>query len=291
MLGTGATLTDWNIETPVQMHKDGDWWVANLDLSESSFPLAYKYGVYDGKEKQFIGYEEGDNRVLYSDASRKKLSVIHDGFVHLPNNIWKGAGVAIPVFSLKTKNSFGVGEFTDLKLLVDWAVQTGLKLIQILPVNDTIATNNWKDSYPYAAISAFALHPLYINLSKVAGKKEAAKVNALKKKQKQLNELNDVDYEEVMKFKLLMLNELFEVMGGECFESDGYKKYYEDNKDWLNPYAAYCYFRDKYRSPDISEWKTNGIYQKSDIDALLNSPATSKSLGFYFLLNIICIFS
>ena len=76
----------------------------------------------------------------------------------------RGAGVAIPVFSLRSNNSFGVGEFTDIKLLVDWAKSTGLKLIQILPVNDTTATHTWTDSYPYSAISAFALHPMYLNL-------------------------------------------------------------------------------------------------------------------------------
>lgn len=92
--------------------------------------------------------------------------------------------MAIPVFSLRSRNSFGVGEFTDIKLLVDWAKQTGLKLVQLLPVNDTTATNTWLDSYPYAAISAFALHPLYINLSQVAGKEQAAKISSLKKKAK-----------------------------------------------------------------------------------------------------------
>ena len=68
----------------------------------------------------------------------------------------------------------------DLKLLVDWARTVGLKLIQILPINDTIATNTWRDSYPYAAISAFALHPMYINLEKVAGKRYANKLRTLK---------------------------------------------------------------------------------------------------------------
>ena len=78
----------------------------------------------------------------------------------------RGRGVAIPVFSLRSENSFGVGEFEDLKLLADWGRQAGLKLIQILPVNDTTATHTWADSYPYAAISAFALHPIYLNLNR-----------------------------------------------------------------------------------------------------------------------------
>jgi 4-alpha-glucanotransferase len=61
--------------------------------------------------------------------------------------------------------------FADLKPLADWGKKVGLKLIQLLPVNDTSATHTWQDSYPYAAISAFALHPLYLNLAAVADAK------------------------------------------------------------------------------------------------------------------------
>jgi 4-alpha-glucanotransferase len=194
----------------------------------------------------------------------------------LPNDTWKGAGVAIPVFSLRSKNSFGVGEFADIKLLVDWAKETNLKLIQILPINDTIATNSWMDSYPYAAISAFALHPLYINLAKVAGKKYADKVSALKKKQKQLNDLPVMDYEEVIRFKLAVLKELYEVMSNDCFESEDYKEFYGGNKHWLEPYTAFCFFRDKYKTTHFEEWKTNGNYKKEEIDRLFSGKSTSK---------------
>jgi 4-alpha-glucanotransferase len=56
--------------------------------------------------------------MLIAGAESGKVTLLHDGFIHLPNNTWKGAGVAIPVFSLRSKNSFGVGEFNDIKLLV-----------------------------------------------------------------------------------------------------------------------------------------------------------------------------
>ena len=79
-------------------------------------------------------------------------------------NMWKAAGTAIPVFSLRSENGFGVGEFNDLKLLVDWAAATGQKVIQLLPVNDTTMTWTWRDSYPYNACSSFALHPQFIHL-------------------------------------------------------------------------------------------------------------------------------
>jgi 4-alpha-glucanotransferase len=87
--------------------------------------------------------------------------VIIDGGKFNRNYQFRGAGVSIPVFSIRTKNGLGVGEFLDIKLLVDWAVKAGFKLIQILPVNDTNARLDWRDSYPYSSISVFALHPMY----------------------------------------------------------------------------------------------------------------------------------
>ncbi len=282
LTGNNTKLREWTEINPLLLERNGDWWQIKLDLSGCSFPVAYKYGVFNITENKFQKYENGNNRLLYTDTAKNKLSIIHDGFIHLPNTTWKGAGVAIPVFSLRTKNSFGVGEFADIKPLVDWSRQSGLKLIQLLPINDTIATNSWLDSYPYAAISAFALHPIYINLAKVAGKEYAGQLSSLKKKQKQLNELPVVDYEIVMKFKLSVLKELYAVMGADCFEKEDYKKFYADNKHWLEPYAAFSYFRDKYHTSHFNEWKTNGTYNRGEIDKLLNgkSPA-AKQISLY----------
>jgi 4-alpha-glucanotransferase len=243
--GSANQLGEWQMIKPVLLNKEGNWWTCKLDLSEETFPFAYKYGVYDKKEKQFISFETGDNRTVFSESEKKKLVVLHDGFIHVANDTWKAAGVAIPVFSLRSKKSFGVGEFNDLKLLADWAKGVGLKLIQILPVNDTTANHTWSDSYPYAAISAFALHPIYINLEKVAGKTGSARIKALVEKQKQFNDLGYVDYVEIVKTKLEVLNELFSTVTDDFFDDEEYKTFYKANKHWLMPYAAFCYLRDK----------------------------------------------
>ncbi len=166
LIGSCKTLSKWKTDSPVLMSRNegDDYYAVPLDLSADLFPIAYKYGVYDTIQKTFVQFEQGNNRILYEPAQKLQQTILHDGFMVLPNLSWKGAGVAIPVFSLRSEQSFGVGEFNDLKLLVDWSKKVGLKLIQILPVNDTTATHTWTDSYPYAAISAFALHPMYLNL-------------------------------------------------------------------------------------------------------------------------------
>jgi 4-alpha-glucanotransferase len=174
LLGASKETSEWNEAAPILLSsKQGDlFYSVSLDLSHVDLPLVYKYGVYDTENKKFIRYEDGNNRLLYHAhaAAQNKITVINDGFVRLPSASWKGAGVSIPVFSLRSKEGWGVGKFGDLKLLVDWAKKTGLQLIQILPVNDTSATDTWADSYPYAAISAFALHPMYLNIHDVVTK-------------------------------------------------------------------------------------------------------------------------
>jgi 4-alpha-glucanotransferase len=262
--GNGLLLGDWNTESPILMNNEDGWWTVSLSIPHENFPLQYKYGIYDSKKKEFVQFESGPNRSLQGDAI-EKLSIIHDGFVHLPNDTWKGAGVAIPVFSLRTKNSFGVGEFNDIKTLADWAKKIGLKLIQVLPVNDTTATHTWTDSYPYSAISAFALHPIYLNLETIAGKKMASIIKPLKKKQKQLNDQTVVNYEEVLKLKLMAAKELFMLEKDEFLKDEEYQKFFTENRHWLVPYAAFCYLRDRNGSADFTTWKVYSNYDKAAI--------------------------
>jgi 4-alpha-glucanotransferase len=282
ILGNIEELGLWNTDEPLLLGRNDGWWVLSADLSQAHFPIAYKYAVYNTKEKAFVRYESGDNRLLQQHSPAHTLTVLHDGFIQLPNQEWKGAGIAIPVFSLRSRQSFGVGEFTDIKLLVDWARESGLRMVQLLPVNDTTATHSWTDSYPYSAISAFALHPLYINLARVAGKKYQDKIKSLNRKQKALNELPELDYEEVMRFKLAMLRELYDLMSSETFESDAYKDFFSSNAHWLKPYAAFSFLRDKYGTPEFEQWKTHQSYDPAEVDRLFSSRTVArKELLFY----------
>ncbi|MBO9571151.1 MAG: 4-alpha-glucanotransferase [Chitinophagaceae bacterium] len=271
--GHSAILGEWNTESPLLLKKEKHWWILKINLPKESLPLIYKYGVYNIKEKSFVTYEGEENRILQGDAHNKKLTVVHDGFVRLPNNTWKGAGVSIPVFSLRSKNSFGVGEFNDLKLLVDWAKKAGLRMIQLLPVNDTISSKTYTDSYPYSSISAFALHPLYLNLEAVAGKHDNGIVKSLSKKQKQLNDLDHVDYTQVIKFKISAIKELFLLQKEKLHEDEQFKLFFEENKDWLVPYAAFSYLRDRNGTADFSKWKLYATYNKEAIEKYVSPKA------------------
>lgn len=282
LCGSAETLGQWNTAAPVLLSRKGDWWTAYLEIPASEFAISYKYGVYNVKKEEFVQFESGDNRILHNDGSTNKKTIVHDGFLRLPVQSWKGTGVAIPVFSLRSNSSFGIGEFNDIRLLVDWASEVGLKLIQLLPINDTSATHTWKDSYPYAAISAFALHPIYISLQKVAGKKGSHLIKALNKKQKQLNQLAEIDYEQVIHFKVNVLRELYELDSFDFLKEEKFKEFFEDNQNWLIPYAAFCFLRDKYGTSDFSKWKTHSVYSEAEVERLCNPRAkTFTQIAFH----------
>ncbi|WP_262919089.1 4-alpha-glucanotransferase [Niabella hibiscisoli] len=282
LLGDSDDLGKWNTETPVLLKFDGEQWVAALQLSNVQFPIAYKYGVYDRAQGQFKSFEAGGNRICFEPAAPGERALLQDGFIRTKDDQWRGSGIAIPVFSLRSKEGLGVGEFSDLKLLADWAVKTGLKLIQILPINDTTATNTWVDSYPYAAISAFALHPVYINLDAIEGKKSKELKDTIKTRRKQLNELAHIDYEAVMQCKMATLKELYKEHGAVCRESSDYKAFFETNQQWLKPYAAFCYLRDKFSSPNPQEWETNSVYEEAKINLFFDANSEAQEqVNFY----------
>ena len=271
--GNSATLGNWNKESVQLLAQENDWWTIKFNLPPEAFPLVYKYGIYNTSENSFVAFEDGENRLLQGEPSTKKLNVVHDGFVRTANNTWRGAGVSIPVFSLRSKDSFGVGEFSDLKLLADWAKRTRLKLIQLLPVNDTISTNTWKDSYPYSSISAYALHPLYLNLDEAAGKHDTHLIKSLRKKQKQLNELTEIDYEQVIRFKISTARELFESQKQKFLGDEEFLSFFEENKHWLVPYAAFSYLRDRNGTANFRKWKLYSSYNKEAIEKYVSPKA------------------
>ncbi len=271
LCGSTANLRNWDHENPILLNPKNNWFSTKIAFEENEWPASYKYGIYSLRDKKLVSFEEGDNRMLRSWEVQDGITLLHDGFLNYQRPLWRGTGVNIPVFSLRSSRSFGVGEFNDLKLLIDWATQAGIELIQLLPINDTSAQKNWRDSYPYAAISSFALHPLYINLEKVANKTGAHIIKSLRKKQKQLNQLPLVDYEQVMKFKLSALRELFDLQKGTLKEDVRYFEFFELNRHWLVPYAAFSYLKEKNKTTDFNSWKKYAVYDETSIQKLAAS--------------------
>ena len=187
----------------------------------------------------------------------------------------------MPVFSLRSDTSYGVGDFGDLRRMVDWAVLTGMKVIQILPVNDTTTSHGWSDSYPYNIVSAFALHPHYLDLEAFGSLKSKSKMTAYHRQRRELNALGYSDYEAVDRVKSAFISDLYEERGRQTLESKEFKSWFEANRDWLEPYALYLsgaagevYFTQYHLHLQLKAAadyaRSNGIVLKGDIPIGVN---------------------
>ncbi|MBV5349105.1 4-alpha-glucanotransferase, partial [bacterium] len=272
ILGNQTQLGNWDRKKAFILECGDDFplWTGQMNATELKFPLQYKYGIWDIKRKEAVTLEYGHDRQL-SDISKSKTPFIYtktDSHFRFPLGLWKGAGVSVPVFSLRSENSFGVGEFNDLFDFIDWAKQAGLKMVQILPVNETIASHNWLDSYPYKSISVMALHPIYLNLDNIGPLDDPILMNEFTALQKSLNQKTEVDYPEVLRHKSRYYKLIFDQDGEKLFKSNNFKQFFKANKEWLVPYAAFAYLRDKYKSPDFRNWDEYSIYNASKIEKL-----------------------
>ena len=261
--GSSKALGEWDYSRAILLTgKNYPVWSVDLSMDDEGEEVAYKYGIYSYTEKRVLFLEEGENRIFSKDRNPEQgeFSVITDEYFRHPLGLWKGAGVAIPVFSLRSRRGLGVGEFADLRLMVDWAAEVGLKVVQILPVNDTTATHSWKDSYPYAAISVFALNPLYLNLEDIDGFEKHVDRKDYEKHRKKLNESETVAFPEVMKLKWTYSRQIYEGVREEWLQSSEVSVFLEENGHWLKPYAIFCYLRDKYGTPDFRKWEKHAAY-------------------------------
>lgn len=286
MLGNTPELGSWDASKPVLLgNKNYPIWQATIPAPQTS-DIEYKYGLYDTAEKQLLFLEDGPNRRLFSDlALRRETTVVNDIFFQHPGDLWKGAGLSIPVFSLRTNSSFGVGAFSDIRLLVEWAKSTGMKMVQILPINDTSATFTWKDSYPYAAISVFALHPLYLDLEKLPGFDQVINQKKFRKNQQELNRLEAVDYETVIKWKFKYAREVFQKKKKDFLKDKDVKKFLRNHRHWLQPYAYFCTLRDQYGTVNFNEWKTDQQFSERKMKAAVNPKSENfDAIAFYYYL-------
>lgn len=273
IVGSSKGLGEWQCEKALPLTYLGNyrWGVA---LRERAY-AQYKFIVVD-TEGAFKRWEQGDNRSLQPSD---RFLLIRG--LRLRDEVkWRGAGVAIPLFSLRSQQGFGVGEFADLQLLGDWCAETGQRIIQILPINDTSMSMTWADSYPYNTVSSFALHPLYIRLSDVGylrGEADRAEMEAL---QAELNELPDLDYERVIKAKMKYLRKLYEQLGARCMDSKSFRDFEKQNRAWLMPYAVFSVLRDKYKTANFEEWKTFNKFAEKRCAAF--AERNEKEVGFYY---------
>lgn len=268
LCGNQKVLGNWNPDKAVLM-SDAIFpeWQVEVDAGQINFPLEYKFVLYNKKERRAVVWENNPNRYMADpQIGDNETLAIGDRYVYFSLPSWKGAGVAVPVFSLRSEKSCGVGDFGDLKRMIDWAVATHQKAVQILPINDTTMTHTWTDSYPYNSISIYAFHPMYTDLRQLGNLKDKRLMAKFNLRQKELNALPTVDYEAVNQMKWEYFHLIFEQEGKKVLASKAFKEFYDSNKEWLQLYAVFSYLRDVYKTPNFREWPTYNTYDAKGIE-------------------------
>jgi 4-alpha-glucanotransferase len=287
LIGSAPELGGWDRQRALQLVEiSANTWQLAVSLPADGH-VEYKYGRWDVANRRVVALEEGPNRVLGGHAfgSRQWTRVADEAYARAPEEKFRGCGVAVPVFSLRSAAGLGVGEFADLKPLADWAAVTGLRMIQILPVNDTTAAHAWTDSYPYSAISVFALHPLYLRLDELPYPMPREFAAELAAAREALNPLPEVDYEAVMRSKRQLTRQVYDRHQATLLADPGFRRFYRANRSWLVPYAAFCFLRDREQTADFSRWGEWAAYDPERVGALADeSGAEWPELGYHLWL-------
>ena len=289
LVGEDKALGRWNPDDAISMveHNYNEW-VADINVKEmKKEETEFKFIAFN--EKGGVDWETGMNRQLHAPTINDGEVVVTEldqAFFELCDE--KLAGTLIPVFSLRSKGSFGVGDFGDLKMMIDWVAETNQRVLQVLPINDTTSTHTWTDSYPYSAISIFALHPQFADFRQLPEIKDKKKAHEMEALRKELNELKQIDYERVNNTKTDYLRIIFKQEGEAVMKGDDFKMFVKENEHWLVPYAQYCHLRDSFGNVDFSSWKGHEQWHEADRKKLTDPK--SKEYGdvaFYYYVQFV----
>ena len=276
IIGGSDALGNWEALRALTMaeHESNEW-VITLDADTLPDTIEFKFVSLDEEIDVTPLWETGMNRTMTIPKLEEGEVIVYElSQAFFPVYPWKGAGTVIPIFSLRSEGSFGVGDFGDLQKMIDWCAKTRQRVLQVLPINDTNMTYTWQDSYPYNSISIYALHPQYTDFRQLPPLKDKERKAYYEALQKELNALPQIDYERMNNAKLAYLRELFAQEGSKMMKTEAFKTFFEQNKDWLVPYAAFCHYRDMYGTASFTEWPDHKTFTEKERESM--SKTTTK---------------
>ena len=276
IIGGSDALGNWEALRALTMaeHENNEW-VITLDADTLPDTIEFKFVSLDEEIDVTPLWETGMNRTMTIPKLEEGEVIVYElPQAFFPVYPWKGAGTVIPIFSLRSEGSFGVGDFGDLQKMIDWCAKTRQRVLQVLPINDTNMTYTWQDSYPYNSISIYALHPQYTDFRQLPPLKDKERKAYYEALQKELNALPQIDYERMNNAKLGYLRELFAQEGSKMMKTEAFKTFFEQNKEWLVPYAAFCHYRDMYGTASFTEWPDHKTFTEKERESM--SKTTTK---------------
>ncbi|MDR2403792.1 MAG: 4-alpha-glucanotransferase [Spirochaetaceae bacterium] len=167
-------------------------------------------------------------------------------------------GVVVPVGALRSDKSIGVGEFPDLVEFADLCVSMGVGLIQLLPVNDT-----GYQCPPYFALTAFALHPLYLrigDLPELKGPGSGEFIRRLEAMRKEFEQEVRYPFERIIRAKIDILRRIYaanrETIGKKAGDEGPLGRWIQENP-WVKEFAVYRRLKEANGEKSWKEWSSH----------------------------------
>ena len=290
VIGAHPSLGAWNPDKalPMTLHTYGEWAV-NIDASVlHEEPVELKFVIMNTAGHVMM-WECGYNRTItLPDMKKNQVVVYHlnQAFFEIWNR--KVAGTQVPVFSLRSKESAGIGDFGDLKMMIDLMEKTGQRVLQLLPINDTTITHTWTDSYPYSCISVFAIHPQYVNLRALPALADEKERKEAEAEGARLNALPQIDYEGANAFKSKYLQKVYLQEGKKIMKSAEFKAFFQETQNWLVPYAQYSWLRDLNGTADFTKWKDHNTWDEAERKTLEDPRSKEyQEVAFYYFVQFV----
>lgn len=286
IVGSPTHLGAWDVRRGISMYEHNhNEWVADIDITKLGVKVfEFKFVAVSMPDYGSVIWEDRLNRRLtLPEMKEGEVFVSEQGVALFPMCDQRFAGTLVPVFSLRSKDDYGVGDFGDLKKMIDWVADTKQRVLQVLPVNDTTDNGTWTDSYPYNCVSVFALHPQYVDLSALPPLKDGKKRSDFEALREELNALKQIDYVRVNDAKQAYLRELYAQEGKKVLASADFKAFFDEAQEWLVPYAQFCFLRDKNGTADFSKWQDHSLFNENDRRALCGTRnAAYRDVAYYY---------